>query len=132
MSDCYVIMDLDGYVKEMRTAVANSIADQTDENLDNYISLDQMKTLVDSWCIGFDDNERPILDEESNINIFEDTKIWMTNVGLARLAAQGFIECAWDSNLNEMVFWYPDKEKQQDAPKRNKSTKNKRSKRKDQ
>lgn len=109
MSDCYVITDLDGYVVEMRKAVGNSIADSNTDNLDDYISLDQMKGLVDSWCVGFDEEDRPILDEEANANIFEDARIWMTNVGLAKLAANGFVECAWDDECNEMVFWTAEK-----------------------
>lgn len=131
MSEVYAIIDLDGYVSEMRLAAAQSIAPEGDDNLDDYISLNQMKYLVDSWCVGYDDHDRPMLDEESNQNIFEDTITWMTNVGLAKLAAQGLVECAWDDSINEMVFWYPEKESPKNAPKPNKSTKNKRPKRKD-
>lgn len=130
MSDVYAITDLDGYVSEMRLAAAKSIAPDGEDNLDEYISISQMKYLVDSWCVGYDNNNRPMLDEESNQNIFEDATIWMTNVGLAKLAAQNLIECAWDDKLNEMVFWYPQKEE----PTNEQSTKpkkNKRSKRKD-
>lgn len=125
MSDCYVIIDLDGYVSEMRKAVGNSIADANTDDLDQYISLDQMKGLVNAWCVGYDDNDRPILDEEANQNIFEDTSVWMTNVGLAKLASQGLVECAWDNESNEMVFWIPENKPN------DKSTKNKRTKRKD-
>lgn len=111
MSDCYVIVDLDGYVKEVRTSVAKSIAASSQDNLDEYISLEQMKSLVNSWCVGFDDEDRPILDEDSNGEIFEDALVWMTNVGLAKLAANDMIECAWDDNANEMVFWAKDQTK---------------------
>jgi hypothetical protein len=33
----------------------------------------------------------------------------MYEVGLARLAAQGFVECAWDDEKEEMIFWLADK-----------------------
>jgi len=27
------------------------------------------------------------------------------NVGLAKLASKGLVECAWDNETNEMIFW---------------------------
>lgn len=106
MSEAYVITDLDGYAEQMREAAAKSIADDTKENLDEYINLTEVKEIVSSWCVGYDHEERPILDEDANQNIFEDIRIWITNIGLAKLAAKGFVECAWDDDVNEMVFWY--------------------------
>jgi hypothetical protein len=64
-----------------------------------------MISLVKENCVGFDDNDRPLLDEDSNEKIYEYTVIWIHNVGLAKLAAKGLVECAWDENINEMVFW---------------------------
>ena len=105
MSEVYAIVDLDGYVREMRDAAAKTLAEDHEENLDEFISVNQMINLVKSECIGFDDNERPMLNEDANEMIYEKTVAWIHNAGLAKLAAQGLIECAWDSNLNEMIFW---------------------------
>lgn len=105
MSEVYAIVDLDGYVREMRDAAAKTLAEDHNENLDEFISVNQMINLVKSECIGFDDNERPMLNESANEMIYEKTVAWIHNAGLAKLAAQGLIECAWDSNLNEMIFW---------------------------
>jgi hypothetical protein len=110
MSESYVIMDLDGYVKEMRSAAADDIASSNDDDLNQYISLQQMKNLVEEWSLGFDNQGRLIIDEDANHHIYEDTKTWITNVGLAKLAAAGAIECAWDNNCNDMVFWVKNKE----------------------
>lgn len=131
MSEVYAIIDLDGYANEMRIAAAKSIAPDGQDNLDDYITISQIKSLVNAWCVGYDDQERPVLDEESNQHIFEDTTVWMTNVGLAKLAAEGFLECAWDDESNEMIFWASQESEttnEQPKPKR----KNKRTKRKDQ
>ena len=119
MSQVYAIVDLDGYVREMRDAAAKTIAEDHDENLDEFINVNQMINLVKSECVGFDDNERPMLNEDTNEMIYEKTVAWIHNAGLAKLAAQGLIECAWDSNLNEMVFWSnetPEKRKSNDKP----------------
>jgi hypothetical protein len=105
MSKVYAIVDVGGYVAEMRKAAAQSFTENYNENLDDFISINQMINLLYKHCVGFDDLNRPMLDEESNNDIYEDTVIWLHNVGLAKLAAQNLVECAWDDKLNEMVFW---------------------------
>lgn len=102
--EVYAITNLEGYASEMREAAAKSFSDDC-EDVDSYISLGQMINLVKSECIGFDDQNRPLLNEDANEKIYESTVTWINNIGLARLAADGYVECAWDSNKNEMVFW---------------------------
>lgn len=105
MSEVYAIVDLEGYAKEMRDAAAKSLSSHYDENLDEFISIGQMINLVKDECVGFDNKDRPLLDEDTNETIYEHTVTWIHNVGLAKLAAKGFVECAWDEKSNEMVFW---------------------------
>lgn len=109
--EVYAITDLTGYVSQMRDAAAKSLSANYTDNLDEYISLDQMVNLVKKECVGFDDNDRPLLDEDTNEKIFEDIAVWIHNVGLAKLAAQDLVECAWDNKSNEMVFWAKEKRK---------------------
>lgn len=109
MSELYAITDLDGYISQMREAAAKSICENTDDNLDDYISINQMVNLVKENCKGYDDENRPLLDEKSNEKIFEDAAIWIHDVGLAKLAGRDLIECAWDNESNEMVFWAKEK-----------------------
>lgn len=121
--EIYAIVDLNGYVSQMREAAAQSISDNSvNDNLDQYISLDQMIGLVKNHCLGFDDSEHPLLNEESNQKIYEETAIWIHNIGLAKLAAQDLVECAWDDELNEMVFWNKENPKN-DKPKRKRKRK---------
>jgi hypothetical protein len=101
----YAIVDIHGYVSQMRDAAAKNISPDYDENLDEYISLDQMTNLVEEFCLGHDANNRPLLDEDTNEKIFEETSSWIHGVGLAKLAAKDLIECAWDNELNDMIFW---------------------------
>ena len=120
----YAITDLTGYVTQMRDAAASVISDNSSEdNLDNYISIDQMIGLVKSNCLGYDDNQYPLLNEDRNQKIFDEATIWIHNIGIAKLAAQDLVECAWDDELNEMVFW------QKETPKNDKP--NRKRKRKD-
>jgi hypothetical protein len=105
MAEVYAIVDLQGYASEMREAAAKTISNSYNENLDEFISIDQMIGLVKENCVGFDDNDRPLLNEDANENIYESTISWIHGVGLAKLASKGLIECAWDNDINEMVFW---------------------------
>jgi hypothetical protein len=116
--EVYAIVDVDGYVSQMRQAAANSISENgSSDNLDNYISIDQMLGLVKQNCLGFDDQERPLLNEDANNEIFEQAAVWIHNVGLAKLAAQDLVECAWDDKSNEMIFWAKEKRKSNAKPK---------------
>jgi hypothetical protein len=104
-NDLYAITNLEGYATEMRQAAANSLSEDNEDNLDDYISVKQMINLVKSECVGFDDDDRPLLNEDANEKIYNSTVTWIHNVGLAKLAAQNLVECAWDNESNEMVFW---------------------------
>lgn len=125
--DVYAITNLEGYISQMRDAAAKSLSDDYTENLDDFISVGQMINMIENECVGFDDHNRPLLDEESNERIFENTAIWIHNVGLAKLAAQDLVECAWDNESNDMVFWAKEKKKQPNA-KRKSTRKNKKPK----
>lgn len=121
--EVYAIVDLNGYVSQMREAAAASISDNgSNDDLDSYISLNQMIGLVKKNCLGFDDHDYPLLNEDANMEIFEQTTTWIHNVGLAKLAAKDLVECAWDDKLNEMVFWSKEIPKN-DKPKRKRKRK---------
>lgn len=105
MKDTYAIIDTDSYAKEIRHAAAQSLSENNTDNLDNYISIGQINNIIKKECLGFDDENRPILNTQTNEEIYEQIVVWIHNVGLAKLAAQDLIECAWDNKENEMVFW---------------------------
>ena len=105
MSKLYSIFDLKGYATDMRNAAAKSLKEDYSENLDDYISLQQVYNIVAKESVGLDDEDRYILSEDSNEVIFENIKVWIYNCGLAKLAGNDMIECAWDDESNEMVFW---------------------------
>ena len=124
MSDqVYSIYDINGYVSQMREAAAKSISEDTiNEDLDSYITINQMMGLVKTNCLGYDENNNPLLNEKSNEQIYEDAAIWIHNVGLSKLSAKDLVECAWDDKLNEMIFWQKEIAKN-DKPKRKRKRK---------
>ena len=103
--EVYTITDLEGYVKQMRNAAAENLCSGYTENLDEFISIQQAINLVKNECLGFDDLDRPLLDEKTNEKIFEEIIVWIHNVGLAKLAAKDLVECCWDNEIHDMVFW---------------------------
>lgn len=124
MSDeVYAIINLEGYAAQMRSAAAKSLGDDPEDQLDDFISIDQIINMVNDNCLGFDEENRPMLNEDANEKIFEDTAIWIHNVGLAKLAALDLVECAWDSELNDMVFWAKDTQPKNDKRKRRRKNK---------
>lgn len=127
MSEVYAITNLEGYATQMRDAAAKSLNENHNDNLDDYISINQIVNLVKNECVGFDDEDCPLLDEDTNEKIFENTVEWIHNVGLAKLAAQDLVECAWDDKSNEMIFWVKEKRKS-NAKKPKSRRKNKKSK----
>jgi hypothetical protein len=107
----YSIMDLDGYAVSLREAAAQSFSEDYDENLDDFITLDQTKNIIIGYSLGQDDDGNYLINEEVFNDTFEDIRSWIYEAGIAKLAAQGLVECAWDSDLDQMVFWCKDDEK---------------------
>lgn len=105
MNKIYAIKDIVGYAQEIRTSAAKSISHNYTENLDEFITIQQVINLVHKESLGLDDSDRPLLNEEANANIFDAIVVWLHNSAISKLAASNLVECAWDSENNEMVFW---------------------------
>jgi hypothetical protein len=130
MSEVYAIKDLDGYASEIRELAAKNLSyNHENDNLDEYITLSQIINMIKSESLGLDDNNRIILNQKINDNIFEKTSVWIYNSGLSKLAAKNLVECAWDNEKNEMIFWTLKSETNDESKSdtRRKNTKNKRS-----
>jgi len=110
-NEVYAIVDMNGYVTEMRSAAARSLSEDNNDNLDEFISVQQIINLVNQKCVGHDNENRPLLNEDINEEIYENIMVWIHNVALAKLAAKDLVECAWDNDSNEMVFWSKSKQK---------------------
>ncbi len=142
MSEVYSIMDMERYATSLRANAAMTYAkSDITTRLDEYITIPQVCTLIDNNIVGHDDEDRPLIDENGYNTIFEEIRVWLYNASLARLAANDEVQCAWDDELNEMVFWIPEEEvkklleseqKASDATKPKSIKANRKPKRKDQ
>jgi hypothetical protein len=67
-----------------------------------------------------------MLDENANGEIFEQTCVWIHNVGLAKLAAQNLVQCAWSDEDNTMIFWTNKVENKNESNTKKRTKRNKR------
>lgn len=108
MSDSYIVNNLRNLAMSIRKNAALTFSETYTEDLDTFISIHQVETLIQNNSIT-DDGGALIIDEDQYDNIFEQVRDWIYNVGLAKLAAEDKIQCAWDDTLNVMIFWNNDK-----------------------
>lgn len=105
----YSISNLNGFANSIRDSVAKSFSEHYTENLDDFISIAQVISLVKKYSLGTDLQSNYIISDRIFDKIFDSLREWLYGVGLAKLASKGQLECAWDDDSNEMIFWLPDK-----------------------
>lgn len=109
--ESYSIIDLEGYAKAMRDGAASSFEKDYTENLDEFISIGQVINLIKKNNLGLDEEGNYLINEQIFDDVFNDIRNWLYEVGLCKLAAKGFVDCSWDDDSNEMVFWLANKDK---------------------
>jgi hypothetical protein len=109
--ESYSIIDLEGYAKSMRDGAASSFEKDYTENLDDFISVGQVINMIKKNNLGLDEEGNYLINEEIFDDMFNEIRDWLYGVGLAKLAAKGFVDCSWDDESNEMVFWLANQDK---------------------
>jgi hypothetical protein len=109
--ESYSIIDLEGYAKAMRDGAASSFEKDYTENLDDFISIGQVINMIKKHNLGLDDEGNYLINEQIFDDVFNDIRDWLYGVGLAKLASKGFVDCSWDDESNEMVFWLANQDK---------------------
>ena len=108
----YSIIDLEGFAKSLRAGVASSFEENYTESLDRFISVDQVINLIKKNNLGKDEENNYIINEKIFDDIFNEIREWFYSVGLSKLASAGYVDCAWDNDSNEMVFWLANEAKE--------------------
>ena len=109
--ETYSIIDLEGYAKAMRDGAASSFEKDYTENLDDFITIKQVVSLIEKNNLGLDEEGNYLINSDIFDEVFGQIRDWLYGVGLSKLAAKGFVDCAWDDEANEMVFWLANKDK---------------------
>lgn len=107
MSKFYTIIDSIKYATDARQMAAEHLSPGTTENLDEYITVQQVINIIEENAYDTDSahNDGYIINEEINAKIFATILVWIQNAGLSKLAAQNLLECAWDDKENNFIFW---------------------------
>ena len=108
----YSIIDLEGFAKSLRAGVASSFEQNYTESLDGFISVGQVINLIKKNNLGKDEENNYIINEKVFDDIFNEIREWFYSVGLSKLASAGYVDCAWDNDSNEMVFWLANEAKE--------------------
>ena len=80
--------------------------------MDGFISVDQVINLIKKNNLGKDEENNYIINEKIFDDIFNEIREWFYSVGLSKLASAGYVDCAWDNDSNEMVFWLANEAKE--------------------
>jgi hypothetical protein len=107
----YSIIDLEGYAKAMRDGAASSFEKDYTENLDEFITIPQVINMIKTNNLGLDEDGNYLINQDIFDDVFNNIRNWLYEVGLCKLAAKGFVDCSWDDESNEMVFWLANKDK---------------------
>lgn len=112
--DIFSINNISGFAEVMRDNAAKSLADHNGyethfARLDNFITLQQTEDIISNKCKGVDTKGQCIIDADIFAEIFEEVRNTIYHSSLAKLAAAGAVECAWDDAKDKMVFWINNK-----------------------
>jgi len=107
MSNYIKIRNLKLFTKSIRKNVAMVFPRKYYYEVDSLISLSQTEQLVRKYIEpGY--NDEFVLSDENYDLLCDEIKKWIYNSSLSLVASSGKIECAWDDESDEMIFWHPE------------------------
>lgn len=109
MSNYFNIRNIKLFTQSVRKNVVMIFPRSYFYQVDNLISLNQTENLVRKYIEpGYNDE---FIISETNYNyLCTEIQKWIYNSSLNLVASSGKIECAWDDDSNEMIFWHPESE----------------------
>lgn len=117
MNTIYMIKDLDGFCRSTRKLIADDLQGDfsevlSDKELDQFITIKQVENLVrENQVVTQNDDDNIYMNMITYEKLCNSMINHIYGSALSKLAADGYLETAWDDNLNDMVFWASDKTK---------------------
>lgn len=105
----FAVTDLEKFSEILRRNAALELSENYTENLDDFISINQVMSIVKCRRINDDDGE-VIINQDILSNLLEEISGIIYQVGLSKLCGEDKINCAWDDKQNSMVFWSKEKQ----------------------
>lgn len=101
----FSITDLDGFSDTIRDGAAKSLSQDYSDDINDYITIEQVKQIISQNILGVDDVGDYMITEQLFDTIFETVRDEIYQSALSKLAAKNIIECAWDTENQTMIFW---------------------------
>lgn len=103
----YVITDIYKFSTVMRRESLKVLYEEIkDEEIDKYITVEQCSSILKRLSHKIDG--KLYLNEDMYINMLKEISSQIHQSALSKLASQDIIECAWDDDSEQMVFWVKD------------------------
>lgn len=108
----YSIANLDDAAETLRHHAAATLSPEYNaQSLDNFITIEQTKSLIADSSLYVNDDGELVINEQLFEDMFDNVRDFIYQSALSKLASSGHIECAWDANNNKMSFWLESKKK---------------------
>jgi hypothetical protein len=101
----FSITNLNDFATILRKNAYEHLSMTNIENLDEFITVNEVTKLVSHSGIGFDDDNNIIINEDILEELINDVSKWIYDISLSKLCGNDKLDCAWDDQHNEMVFW---------------------------
>jgi len=100
----YVVTNIHKFSTVMRREALKVLYEEiTDEEIDKYITVKQCSSILKKLSLKIDG--KLYLDEDIYLNILKEISSQIHQSALSKLASEDIIECAWDDDSQQMVFW---------------------------
>lgn len=111
MTDHYMIKKMKMFCRAVREEAVKCISKPIKEDLlDDFITLAQCASIIKKKCYKDDESGKYFLDEDIYLDIVTEIAKQIYQSALSKLAADNIVQCAWDDDHNEMVFWLDDED----------------------
>lgn len=104
----FAITDIVGYSALTMKNIAKDFGVSIDD-IYEFITSEEIYQIINEKSVGIDEEGFPIINEKIHCDIVDTLVLRIHNMSMARGASEGYLECAWDEELNDMVFWLSDK-----------------------
>ena len=106
MNEYTIITNIELFAKSVRKNAAMVFPKSYSDQINSLISIDQTKNLMKKY-IEPSYNDEFIISSDNHRLLSNEIKRWIYNRSLSVVASSGEIECSWDDNFNDMIFWDP-------------------------
>lgn len=101
--DTFQIKNLTAFAKSVGKEVAKD-GGFTVTELKEYITVTNIKSIIQQRARYSEEENSFFINTQEAHLVCEDVFDWMNGVSLAKLAADGFLECWWDDDMDAMDF----------------------------